>query len=1216
MKKILLIGLAILCPVFSSILQAQQADTTTITGLVDYVIQYLDKSQVTTGVLYDRSPDISGLRFFNTGRYPDTTSAELMMQAYADLQKACLPGRQVFDRETSIIRASARNWLRKSKIPLTILNCEFNVLDSLAIQKGLLVYDADSNLLNAPGIGASPYLLEKRVLIGVQSEMDLYANKVYRLVIPNDLRLENCTRQVSQISVTLPETGRTITMQPGDTNGIEFSFATGGQKDMSFLIAMSDNSTFTVHSTFAVTEDPDWEALFPPCFKETISPSSPYQAEKEYLGLGGVGDLWWWYANSVDNECTLSLNAGTINKPIIFLDGFDPQDSRNGSQIYGNFLKFSEGTTDNYLGRILRLSSYGYDVGILNFIEHHKEYVQSNYGPLLVSYIDGGADYIQRNALLLVEVIQRTNARLAASGSTEQLVIVGPSMGGQISRYALAYMEKKFQQTNDPVWKHNCRLWVSFDSPHNGANIPLGVQWFLKYFMDKGNESAKRAITDQILSPAAQQMLNYHYASDIEGGPSNGAPGFHDEYYQELNANGKPNSGGFPMDCRKIALVNGSMNGTKVHNGPNCERRLHMRTHLGWKINWNFGFFRIRSTIRAIQVASGKVSYLGDNGTNCQVFHGTYLGNVINRDKASMAFTQSDENAPGGKLDILNELSNGDGFESFFNSSWRTAMKIAALQAGSLITIPLSVAFGDLGVNVATKINDPNCSFINTKSALAFKNQASDLGENLTNRHLVCSGEIPFDNYFGENTNSEHVRLSKAKVDWVLAELNGLPGQAPVALPITGPQVLCNPATDVEYSVSLNACPGCNLYWLPEDGLTITGGQGTTAIQVSTTAATGNPVLRFSASNGSNCIYQTSKNLHIGMPDGIEHSHVSNLPNGGYVRQLTSSVGTNWANPSVITPHPNCDVDAQIYTNGHLKVSCGIETPWPTCAGTVTITGQNVCGTVTRSLPYNCFKPKRAGVNPKFPVINIDQEVSVSLYSEENMLYRNGFSGRVFDGRGMEVSKFQASSNPHLLDISSLSPSEYTVKLLNDEGEESETSFVLMKTGLDKITVSPNPVFKGVDEMVQVKILDEMNADESFDVAVDDFGGLRHLSLFGQPREFRMDISNLPIGSYILTITGANSQFQENLELTMKGEPYIWLSPNPATELVSAQIFNPLKEDIKYLVSITDKMGNEVFRFSTTENPIDLITLDLPADLYFMHVTDGFKQYNKMFRKI
>ena len=52
--------------------------------------------------------------------------------------------------------------------------------------------------------------------------------------------------------------------------------------------------------------------------------------------------------------------------------------------------------------------------------------------------IDGGADYIERNAMNHITLYQKLNNELIDNGSNEELVIIGPSMGGQISRYALA----------------------------------------------------------------------------------------------------------------------------------------------------------------------------------------------------------------------------------------------------------------------------------------------------------------------------------------------------------------------------------------------------------------------------------------------------------------------------------------------------------------------------------------------------------------------------------------------------------------------------------------------------------------------------------------------------------------------------------------------------------------------------------------------------------
>ncbi len=66
------------------------------------------------------------------------------------------------------------------------------------------------------------------------------------------------------------------------------------------------------------------------------------------------------------------------------------------------------------------MRSKGYDIVVLNFPEYTNEFGKT---------IDGGADYIERNAFVLIRLINELNRQLIANGSTEDLVIIGPSMG-------------------------------------------------------------------------------------------------------------------------------------------------------------------------------------------------------------------------------------------------------------------------------------------------------------------------------------------------------------------------------------------------------------------------------------------------------------------------------------------------------------------------------------------------------------------------------------------------------------------------------------------------------------------------------------------------------------------------------------------------------------------------------------------------------------------
>src|SRR5690606_15374731 len=108
---------------------------------------------------------------------------------------------------------------------------------------------------------------------------------------------------------------------------------------------------------------------------------------------------------------------------------------------------------------------------------------------------------------------------------------------------------------------HNTRLYVSFDSPHLGANIPIAAQQALYHLGVLTNqEQALKSYESQIRSVAARQML-------IEQiGGLNKTTLFFQNYYNDLYNNGLPNSSGWPLNLRKISLINGTVDGSLTHS--------------------------------------------------------------------------------------------------------------------------------------------------------------------------------------------------------------------------------------------------------------------------------------------------------------------------------------------------------------------------------------------------------------------------------------------------------------------------------------------------------------------------------------------------------------------------------------------------------------------------------------------------------------------------
>ena len=86
---------------------------------------------------------------------------------------------------------------------------------------------------------------------------------------------------------------------------------------------------------------------------------------------------------------------------------------------------------------------------------------------VIIVGLANGLTQIQRNAQVLVECIREARKR-----TPQPLVVGGVSMGGLVSRYALAWMEKQGED-------HGTRTYLSIDAPHRGTYTSLGVQWFV-----------------------------------------------------------------------------------------------------------------------------------------------------------------------------------------------------------------------------------------------------------------------------------------------------------------------------------------------------------------------------------------------------------------------------------------------------------------------------------------------------------------------------------------------------------------------------------------------------------------------------------------------------------------------------------------------------------------------------------------------------------------
>lgn len=233
----------------------------------------------------------------------------------------------------------------------------------------------------------------------------------------------------------------------------------------------------------------------------------------------------------VSYKCAPSHN-GNIVKPFIYVEGFDCFGS---SSVYGR-----------------QSFEWFYDTVLAN----NSDDIKANYDVVYVDWSNPCAD-IKDNADLLKIAISLINTEKHNNSSQEKNVIVGHSMGGLIARYAL----RSFELLNAP---HETKCYVSYDAPHLGANVPLGLQYTVRDAHDLLSGSPGVGIVqllaynklDELLdvyeSPSARQMMYYYVDSS-----GNLVTDYHAEWQETLDEMGFPEGDpGAPIE--NLAIVNGA----------------------------------------------------------------------------------------------------------------------------------------------------------------------------------------------------------------------------------------------------------------------------------------------------------------------------------------------------------------------------------------------------------------------------------------------------------------------------------------------------------------------------------------------------------------------------------------------------------------------------------------------------------------------------------
>lgn len=702
--------LFVLTLLFLSVSVQAQSVLDTIRTNIQTKIANLNTSQVNTGILYDRTLPLANLQNYGflegatlLSEYIPPTSSLHYFQALEDLNHTDYQNRFP-DAETTY----NDNAVTTGHINIGVINTDLNMFRDDAVDIGaLLIQGQDSLLYNNPNSSISPYKTYRNSFIATPLKtFSGAAQPTFKF--DDDFWHETAQYNITQLQADFDDGNGFVTVTKNQV--ITVVYTTFGEKQLKFKATFSNNKVKTVQAAFKVLgisiglpQDDPYIQSTEPCYfppNDTLnSGNRKFQGYNESQAYAGRGR----FVNHSGTTC--------LTKPVIVVEGYDPFDGNDNSSLYSE-LDRNDLAAD--------LENQGYDIITLNF------------EPRVINgkMVKGGTDYIERNAMVLVKLIEMVNA--SKSNNAEPTKVIGFSMGGLVARYALRYMELN-------SIPHDVDLYVSVDSPHQGANVPSGVQHTIKLIDDLVPEWLEPELSnleDELNHPATKQMLKYHYTKKNTNEPHS----FYNTFYNNLN------NMGYPQNTRNIAVANGSMNGSGVNsiNQKYYEGKAHVYipsiplilfAHTAYTGSLQLNFTTNSGSARTFKWRLKLFGLINIHQRNTYIDTSSTIGSI--------------ENAPGGTVTV-DELD-----ERVFNF--------------------IDIDFEWLILGMKQKLSTEKFSFIPTKSAIDFIGNSPYLYQPLL-YNLVCMGHTPFDSYYSTpSVNEPHMYLSEYASNFVYQEILGNP---------------------------------------------------------------------------------------------------------------------------------------------------------------------------------------------------------------------------------------------------------------------------------------------------------------------------------------------------------------------------------------------------------------------------------------------------------
>jgi hypothetical protein len=680
-----------------------QTYTSTLLGGIHYSFSLLDSTPISSGVLIDRTLALGNAHYY-PGNGDSLCSIKQYKQLYVDMLNAAYTSKfNTPPLDTLYSRASV--YTDAGVFPLSISLFNYHYIKPDALDSGWLNMDTVSGqYLNVPNSPVSPYAQSTAFVAGVFNPVTWKG--VTQFIVPQNLLFTNTNQVYTKIEIDFADGKgyRNISLNEVITVNYE-GYEEGSKRSIYIRVTDQYNKMYMAKTQFILAKT-----------GSDVTPDATIEVQQNFRTAFNICNLNNGFTPG-DARIYIQYadyTSAKIRKPIIVVEGFDT-DKNNMDNRYGDlgWYTFKTGITydedgiqtafqlQNLPVLMSKLKAEGYDV-------------------ILVDFKDGGKR-IEANAMAIVSIIQWVNK---IKEGKQELCVMGASMGGLIVRYALRFMEQ--QNCNSCT-----RLYTTFDSPHRGANIPVGIQHFVKFFAQVSAD-AKDTYDKTLSTEAAMQMLVYHVNTN--------SANYRPQWQNSINAMGHP------QKPYRVGLINGASNGTGLGFNAGTQTINYYANRVVVEVMGN-----VWSVPNSPNNTSGQIVFTGKAPKNglwtallnfANPFRGIIKLNHFTAIESLGYATLPYDNAPGGTTETYKEIADAN--------------------------YPIG--------NATSLVGDNHC-FIPSVSAMDIN--TNNLNLDIWTSTLANPLITPFDAYYFPDVednkfNQKHVEVTignKGNIEWIINQL-------------------------------------------------------------------------------------------------------------------------------------------------------------------------------------------------------------------------------------------------------------------------------------------------------------------------------------------------------------------------------------------------------------------------------------------------------------